>query len=194
MSNRTNDTTSAIVDSILKFVATGGLLTTALIAPNAVQIFDKPLVKLLNELDERQRNRELSRVVHYMKNRGLISYNPKDYDHGIQITKAGKQRLKRSSYSDLSIAVPLRWDKKWRAVFFDIPEIERTKRNALNIKLRQLGFKQLQYSIWVHPFPCRSEIEFICEVLKIRRYVSYVELVHIDSEDLLKKRFKHLIK
>ncbi len=193
MGFQTKVTTEAVMDGILKFIAAGGMLTTATIAPNAVQIFDKPLMKLLKQLDERQRHRELLRITHYMKQRGLISYNPRDYEHGIKLTKNGKNKLRQRDFSTMAIPRPHKWDKKWRLVFFDIPESYKHKRNSLNLKLKQLGFRQLQISIWVYPFPCRSEIEAVSETLDIRKFVTYVEINKIDNEKLLKDRFKFIL-
>ncbi len=193
MDARSKDTTQAIVDGVIKFIAAGGFITTALVAPNVLQILDKPATKLFKHLDIRQQERELRRIIYYMKNRGLIKYEPRDYEHGIRLTKAGKDRLKKSRYSAISIKRPPKWDKKWRLVFFDIPESQRGRRNALIQKLKLLGFRQLQYSIWIYPFDCRAEIEAVCEYLNISRYVSYVELTYIDHERVLRRRFKETL-
>lgn len=193
MNEVTRDMTSAIVDGIIRFIAAGGFITTALVAPNAVQVLDKPLSKLTKGLDKRQREREIRRVLSYMKSRGIIRYDPTDYEHGISLTKAGKKRLAKTSFASITIPRPTSWDKQWRLVFYDIPENHRIKRNALGFKLKELGFKQLQFSIWVHPFPCRPEIEAACEFIGIRNYVSYIEVSQIDSARLLRKRFRHLI-
>lgn len=187
------DRVSAVVDGLLKFIAGGGFVTTALLAPNAVQIFDKPLAKFINGLDKRARERELRRIAHYMKQKGLIAYTPRDYENGIKLTKAGKERLKKRDFDQLSVPVPRKWDKQWRLVFFDIPIQEDKKRYAWTLKLRQLGFQTLQKSIWVYPFPSRPEIEAIAETLGVRKYVTYVEVSRIDGEKLLKARFKHIL-
>lgn len=193
MGRPASDTTAAIIDGVSKFLLMGGFLTTALLAPNAVQILDKPSRKLLAKLDHRQQERELRRVVHYMKTAGLIRYTTWDYEHGIKLTDKGKQRLEQRSYDMLHISPPATWDKQWRLVFFDIPEIYKSKRNAFDGKLKLLGFKQLQISIWIHPFPSRAEIEAVCETLGIRSFVTYVEISHIDAESALRRRFKHLL-
>lgn len=194
MSRLSRDTTAAVVDGILRFVAAGGFVTTFLIAPNAVQILDKPLTKAFDKLDERSRARELRRIMHYMKQKGLIKYNPRDYEHGVELTRAGKERLKKKSFSSMSIPTPVKWDRKWRLVFFDIPIEDNPKRYFLTSKLRLLGFQQLQKSIWIHPFSCRAEIEAITEVLSVRKYVTYVEISAIDGEKELRTRFRLLLK
>lgn len=187
-----HDKTSALVDGLLKFIAGGGLVTTALLAPNAVQIFDKPITKMLKQMDNRSRERELRRVAHYMKSRGLIAYSSNDYEHGIKLTSKGKARIKRLEFSNLSVPTPSRWDKKWRLVFFDLPVGKDKNRFVLIVKLRSLGFQPLQKSIWVHPYPCRQEIEVLSGTLGITKFVTYVEISEIDNEKSLTKRFHTL--
>lgn len=189
----TRDDKAAIVDGLLRFVASGGFITTALLLPNAAQIFDKPLVRLLKSLDDRSRERELRRITHYMKQKGLISYKAGDYEHGIKLTPQGKARIKRSDYTALAIPAPKKWDGRWRLIFFDVPMESDAGRHSFTYKLRNLGFQQLQKSIWIHPYPCRPEIETVTQVLGIRKFVTYVEISEIDSEPLLRKRFKNLL-
>ncbi len=193
MDQRAKDNTAAVIDGILKFVAVGGFVTTALVLQNSAQMFDKPLDKMLKIMDKRQQERELRRIIYYMKQKGLVRYQAGDYEHGIQLTQNGKQRLKKANFVDLQIPKPSKWDGQWRLVFFDIPETSKKKRDYLTFKLKELGFKMLQQSIWVHPFSCRPEIEMVGEFLGVRRYISYVEINQIDSEHILRERFKNLI-
>src|SRR3990167_1206884 len=116
MVSRHNDRTEAIIDGLLKFLASGGFLTTALITPNAVQIFNKPLQKLLLKLDSRARDRELRRITYYMKQKGWIRYSPRDYEHGIILTKEGKSQIQKIKYAGLVIEKPKKWDSRWRLV------------------------------------------------------------------------------
>jgi DNA-binding transcriptional regulator PaaX len=187
------ETRQTIRDGIIRFVAAGGFLTTALVLPNSSRIFDKSLAKLLHSLDERSRQRELHRTLYYLKQRGLITYASRDYEHGIRLTKAGRVFLRRLKFEDLTITKPASWDGHWRLVFFDIPEEDRLRRNQFDRQLRQLGFQMLQRSIWIHPYPCRREIEAVTEYLAVRKYVTYVEISQIDGDSALRHRFNHLL-
>jgi len=55
------------------------------------------------------------------------------------------------------------WDKKWRAVVFDIPESNRHERNFLRKELKWMGFKELQHSIWITPYDTERELLFLLE-------------------------------
>lgn len=184
------DMTGAIVDNILKLTMFSSMVATMVVAPNALQLFDKPVRKYLKKLDARGRDRELRRIIAYMKNRELIADN---YQHGLKITRTGLRRLKKHDFDNLSINRPEHWDKHWRIVFFDIPEKYKAGRNALNLKLRTLGFRPLQKSVWVHPFPCQDEVKLVCKTYGISKYVTYIETSSIDNQTALKKRFVNLI-
>jgi len=83
-----------------------------------------------------------------------------------------------------------RWDNKWRIVIFDIPEKKKKVRDTLRFQLKRLGFLELQHSVFVLPFKCRDELEYIIEFYNIRKFVRFIEASHIDNELDLKHRFK----
>ena len=87
------------------------------------------------------------------------------------------------------IKTPKQWDKKWRIVMFDIPERLKRLRNSLRWHFREIGLIELQKSVFVHPYPCDDEIEFIVEFYNSRRYVRFVVAERIDSELHLRKKF-----
>lgn len=82
------------------------------------------------------------------------------------------------------------WDKKWRVVIFDIPENLKKARDALRWKLKQLGFHELQKSIFVFPYECKDEIDFVIEVFHLRKYVRYGIFDFIDNDLHLRKIFR----
>ena len=47
---------------------------------------------------------------------------------------------------------------------FDIPERFKKQGEALRNKLRELGFAKLQESVFIYPYECEDEINFIVEV------------------------------
>lgn len=188
-----NTRTTAIVDTLLKHAAFGGVLATSALAPNALQIFDKPLQRYFNALDARAREREYQRILSNMRRQGLLTYRTEDYEHGLVITSAGRKRATTLNLETLAIPQPDKWDHTWRIVFFDIPEVRKSARDALSHKLKQLGFLQLQRSVWVHPFPCRSQLETIALAYQVQRYITYIETSYIDANDKLTERFHRLL-
>ena len=58
---------------------------------------------------------------------------------------------------------PKKWDGHWRIIFFDIKESKKNVRDALRHHLKNLNCYPLQKSVFVTPYPCKEEIDFLCE-------------------------------
>ena len=72
---------------------------------------------------------------------------------GLRVTLAGAD-IKKSLYQ----ARQKGWDGKWRVVFFDIPEAQRSVRDGLRFELKKLGFGLWQRSAWITPFDITKEL------------------------------------
>ena len=102
-----------------------------------------------------------------------------------------KGKLKALTYHFNKIKIEEKvWDKKWRIVSFDVPEKFKSGRNALRNKLKELGFYELQKSVFVFPYECKNEIDFIIEYFRVRKYVRYGVLDYIDNDLHLRNNFR----
>lgn len=164
----------------------GGSLAIVFIAPGAAPTILKPFMDSNNLT-----NPELKRTLRKMNEDGLISMKEsKDGKITVRLKKDGKEKALKYSIEEMDIKKPKKWDKKWRIVIFDIPEKKKLARDILQQKLRELGFKKIQNSIYVYPFPCEDEIEFISSVYEIRPYVQLMRADKVSNEELLKAHFK----
>ena len=112
----------------------------------------------------------------------------KDGSYTFILSDKGKKKVLTYRYASMKIQKK-KWDSNWRFVCFDIPEKLRKSRDVLRIKLKQLGFHELQKSIFVLPYKCEDEINFVIEYLNLRTYVRYGMFHSIDNELHLKKIF-----
>lgn len=182
------ETTSKIVDEVIRFAAVAGVVTTGMAIPNAMIALEKPLNALLGSLDKRDHERELRRIVSNMKSQGYLVAG--SYDHGLQLTDKARQRLAKIQFDDLRIEPVASWDGFWRIILYDIPEHKKGSRNALNGTLRRLGCFQLQRSVWITPFPCRKELEIVCAEYDVDEFVTYFEARNLDNEKTMINYFK----
>ena len=67
-----------------------------------------------------------------------------------------------------------KWNKKWFLVFFDVPEIQRNKRNYLRKFLIDIGFYRYQQSIYIFPYECEKEIKLIKKIIEGAKYMKYI--------------------
>lgn len=90
---------------------------------------------------------------------------------------------------NFSFVKPPAWDGIWRLVFFDIAEIERTKRDKLRRYLSQLGMEKMQESVFVSPYDIFERVEYLREILEIPNGVKLAKLSWIENQDELKLIF-----
>ncbi len=167
--------TTKVVDALLDVLVVGGLIGATIVAPNAIQIIGKTHLKM----DKHRRNRELNRVMHYMKRQGVIVINEIGDKSEISITEKGKKRVARMDFENMPIPSAKRWDGKWRIV---------------KEKLEEIGFKMLQKSVWVHPYPSREQIELIKYVYpEIASHIVYLETDNVDNHNQLVQQFRQII-
>lgn len=107
----------------------------------------------------------------------------------LELTSEGKKRVLRYQPEKMKIKKPAKWDGIWRLVIFDIPESLKRERMALAWMLRRLDFYPIQRSVFIHPYECKNEIDFIVEMFDLRPYVRFLIVKDIDIDIELRHRF-----
>lgn len=132
----------------------------------------------------------LYRIVSEFNHERLVDYREQaDGSIKIVVTEKGKEKALIFNVDNLEIRTPTRWDQKWRLVMYDIPETKKALREALRAKLKELGFHEWQKSVFVHPYPCQNEIDFLVEFFEARPYVRHGELTNPLNEAELRLAF-----
>lgn len=60
-------------------------------------------------------------------------------------------------------------------------------------KLKDLGMFNMQRSVFVYPYDCRKQLEFIAETFGLDKYTSFIESTYTDIQNDLKKYFKKIM-
>lgn len=177
-----SDTTKKILLLLLAGIALG--LSTS---PRAPKRIFRALSREWREID---RNR-LYRNVKKMEDNGVVRYVNKGEWWNVELTVKGGRLADKIKLNEIRIIKPKKWDKKWRLVFFDIPESNRVSRDALRKKIKELGFLEIQKSIFVFPYPCWNEISRVVKFFELEKNVIQCEVASFDLniEAKLKKRF-----
>ncbi len=177
---------------LLTLVAVGGVLTLAAVAPGIIGVFAKSVAR------EKRAKRERYNIIwqnfyRLKKSRALELVTEKENESVYRLTENGEIKLKKFLLETLEITSPRRWDKKWRVVAFDIPEKFRSARRAIQKRMVSMGFYPMQKSVFVHPFPCEAEIEFLKDFFNIKPYVDIL-IVHEMPNGKAIYYFKELLK
>ncbi len=149
----------------------------------------KKIAKEWRKINERSlreaiKNLYKSKMVDYKENNdGTIN---------LILSEEGRNRILKYNLDKIEIKKPSQWDKLWRLVIFDIPEDKNLGRKALGAKLKELGFYPMQKSVFIHPYECKDEIDFITEIFELAPYVRFLRVKDVDIELDLKNKF-HLV-
>ena len=139
---------------------------------------------------EIEQRRKFSQAIWRLKrDRLIITSQKSDGTFVVKLTEKGKRKVKEFRFADMQIPIPKKWDGKWQIVIFDIPNKRNAGREALRSKIKELDFYQLQKSVWVFPYPCEQEIEFIVEFFHLYPYVQLIEATKIKSDTKLRKYY-----
>ncbi|MFH0791608.1 MAG: hypothetical protein V1905_00080 [bacterium] len=151
--------------------------------------------KIIKELDSRWQKineKELAKEIALLyRSKWIDRKEMPDGSITLVLNNKGKIKALNYQFDEMKIKTG-KWDGLWRLVIFDIPEKYRRGRDALREKLIDLGFRELQKSAFVFPYPCQDEVEFIVEFFNLRPFVRQATVKDIDNGLHLKKKF-HLI-
>ena len=180
----------SLTADILLIAVAGPIILASLFLPNAPQML-KPLIKWHKNWGKIKRQR-IKEAIRRLNRKRLIELTQKGNHLYIEITENGKRLIKNFDYDNIELPSHKNWDKKWRMVIFDVPEKKNKERRALSVKLKDLGFYPLQESVFIYPYDCRNEIDFICSFLDIDRYINYCVVDTLDKKEGNLRKFFNL--
>ena len=176
---------------ILKGLLIAGAIYIAASSPYFAFYLSRDLRKILGEKKPiKGKDPRFKNAFYYLKNKGYLDIRKKNHQIYIALTAQGRKRAGKYLIDDLDIKKPKKWDKKYRIVFFDIPNITRIKRDVLRGKLKELGFFRLQQSVWVYPYECKKEIDLLREFFGLSGKELILITGKIENDRFLRKFFK----
>jgi DNA-binding transcriptional regulator PaaX len=124
--------------------------------------------------------RKIYTHVYQLEKRGYLEkYKDKGVEF-IRISPKGEAALESSKRVK---------DGKWKMIIFDIPETQRPVRDYLRTKLKQLGFKRWQNSIWVTPYKLPDEVISELKILSEKFFVRLIWVDKMNNDSDLKDMF-----
>jgi len=166
---------------ILATVKAAGVLSVALLAPNALKMFKilKPKSRQLQTRINRSRDR--------LVNQGLLKWSSQGF---LTITNKGEAVIQRAEAKNYRLKKPKKWDGKWRILAFDIPERKKSLRDQIRLILVDIGFIMLQHSVWVYPYDCEDFITLLKIDLRIGKSLIYIIADSIENDKPLRTHFE----
>ncbi|MBI5220900.1 MAG: CRISPR-associated endonuclease Cas2 [Candidatus Liptonbacteria bacterium] len=151
-------------DTLLRLAALGVLTIAAGTSP----YFLSKLAQTYFQDKIRETIRARAKKLRELERRQLVNFQElADGKIRIELTHHGKKLIRLYNLDEMKLTRPKRWDGRWRIVVYDIPTGQKRASNAFREKLKQLGLYPLQRSVWISPFECLPELEFLATVFEI---------------------------
>jgi hypothetical protein len=167
----------------------GGFLILSSIAPAAGARMISGIVGDYFRKKKFERGR-LLRDLKNLQKRELLSYRElSDEKLELIITKDGKEKMLTYSLDEIKLNTKKKWDGKWRLILFDIPDHKKTARDAFRQKISVLGLYPIQKSVFITPYECENEIDFIASFFNIRKNILILYVSKFEGEEALRSYF-----
>jgi len=179
-----------VVESILETIADVLIDLGGYYKPRLNIIIGKLIKAVINK--RRIDKKKIHRAIKILEKKEIIVIKKIGEQVFVQLHDKGKSTvLKYSVKSLLNFKkAKMKWQKKWYLVLFDVPEIQRNKRDYLRRFLLKLGFYPYQKSVYLFPYECEKEIRLIKKIVEGSKYMSYIVAEKIENEKLAKIFFK----
>jgi len=143
------------------------------------------------KIKNRKNNKKFYDTFYSLKKRNLIFFDNRGGQFYISLTPEGKKLAGKYQIDDLKIKKPKKWDGKWRILIFDVLDKQKIKREALRGKIKELGFYQIQKSVWVYPYDFKNEINLLRSFFNFSKdEMKIIIASEIEGDQIIKKYFK----
>ncbi len=176
---------SEIVKDVLSWLMVAGMIYIAAGSPYFVANVSKSFKKA-----RKYKKKRVYDTFYKLQKQGCIKITKKNKQIYISLTEKGRKKAGWLQIDSLKIKRPKKWDGKWRIVIFDIAQLKKMYREAFRGKLKELGFRPLQKSVWIHPFDCQDEIELLKDFFGLsEKEMRFIVAQDIGQDDKIKKNF-----
>lgn len=170
---------SGLTKAILLTLGAGAVISVALLFPGLGFVYKE----LKRQQWEKAKKRGVLRAtIRRLEKQQLVLWKEVDGELRLTLEEAGKKKILQYQIETLRLRETARgWDGFWRVIIFDVPESQRAARDLLRKKLKELGFYQLQKSVFLTRYECKDEIDFLRHALEIAPHVLYIQAKDISG-------------
>jgi CRISPR-associated endonuclease Cas2 len=149
------------------------------------------VLKSATNMTKKEKERKVLRTLKNLEKKQIISLEEKDDKVFVYLKDKNHPKIVEYSIKKLLDfkKKEKKWDGRWFMVFFDVPEIQRNKREYLRRYLKELGFYQYQKSVYIFPYECEKEVSLIKKIVEGAKYMKYIIAERIEEENKIKKYF-----
>ncbi len=110
---------------------------------------------------DKKRFHRVGTTIKRLEKQDYVTWKENNGEMTLVINGKGRRKVLAYDIKNLKLNKKNKWDGKFRVIIFDIPESKKAARENLRRKLKELDFYKLQKSVFISPFECKDEINYI---------------------------------
>lgn len=172
---------------ILLILGVMGFVSLAILMPGLPKVltpFMKKQYRKWGHFNPRRLRAEIKR----MQKTGLLEEVEERGERIYKLTEKGKTKSFKYKLEEMSLNRD-KWDGRWRIVAYDIPKEKKNQAEAFRNLLKKMNFYQLQKSVWLTPYSCSKEIEFLKNLYFLNDNVTVLTVNGLEGEQAYKNYF-----
>ena len=179
------------VKQILILLGAGTFLAASLIMPG----LPMALKPFLDEKRKKEANEwkkfntwRLKQVLKRMHQQKLVDIVEQNDGYLVKISDNGRKKLLKFNLDEMELKNK-KWDGNWRIIIYDIYTSKKQEAELFRKTLKRLKFLKLQRSVYLTPFRCYDEIEYLRQVCEVDREVLILTVSGLENERAYREYF-----
>jgi DNA-binding transcriptional regulator PaaX len=179
--------------ALLEDVRLGDLFLGFLTSAGSTYLMHKGARRFAYDRMKKEQQQQIIKRLQRLEKKNLITFEQTDKDKQIiRLTNKGQAQLGKQDVVQQYRTYQneqYQWDGIWRIVMFDIPQENKTHRHELRRLLQACGFRQVQKSVYVAPYPCKPLRDYISRNRNIGSYIHLIKGEYVGDDERLRKEF-----
>lgn len=179
------------VKDVLVLLGAGSFIAASLIMPG-LPLALKPFLDAKKRKEQNEWKKfnswRLKQILKRMYDQKLVEIAETEHGQVVKISDKGKKKLLKYNIDEMTLNEK-DWDGKWRIIIYDILTGKQQERELFRRTLKRMKFWQLQKSVYLTPFGCKDEIEYLRQVCDIGKEVLILTVSGIENESAYKEYF-----
>lgn len=186
MADKVHERIDPTVREVITLLGVGTLLTAGIIFPGLGVVF-KEYNKHKIERDRKEWSKfnlwRLRQVIKRLEQQKVIEIT----DDLVQITDKGRKKILKFKLEEMVLKKET--DGRWRLIIYDIADLKKYQRELFRSFLKKLKLLPIQESVYLTPFKCEEEIEYLRQLFGIGNEVLVLKVVELENEQAYKDYF-----
>lgn len=195
MSKSDADKVDPKVEDVLILLTAGTFLAASLVFPGLPMVA-REVLKLKKEMGYSKKLKEwekfnlwrLRQIIKRMQNSKYVEIKEQNGVPSVKITQKGTNKLLKYDIDKMRLD-ERKLDGYWRLIIYDVKTAKRQNSETFRRAISKLNLLKLQKSVYLTPFRCEDEIEYLRQVFDIGNEVLILRVKNIENEQPYRRYF-----